>query len=187
MLPSQGNLPYPPARSLRVSRKPVCVVREHLRLPAVVMTRSPGRAAAARNLTTLTKMIKRLGWIFAGLGALSVLIYLTTLFLVKPVSMDLSLVGQGKPSLVLAYENFSPTGGAALEQIRKVRGDYAARLVFIVADLGTPQGRRFAIRHGLADGQAVLLDPQGTPLSALTIPQDSQALRARLDKALSQG
>jgi hypothetical protein len=132
-------------------------------------------------------MIKRLGWIFAGFGALLVLIYLMTLFVVKPVSMDLSLVGQGKPSLVLAYENFSPTGGAALEQVRKVRGDYATRLVFIVADLGTPQGRQFALRHGLVDGQAVLLDATGMPLSALTIPEDSEVLRARLDKELGEG
>ena len=116
-----------------------------------------------------------------------VLIYLMTLFVVKPVSMDLSLVGQGKPSLVLAYENFSPTGGAALEQVRKVRGDYEARLVFIVADLGTPQGREFAVRHGLVDGQAVLLDARGTPLSALTVPDDSAALRALLDEELRQG
>ena len=132
-------------------------------------------------------MIKRLGWIFAGFGGLLVLIYLMNLFVLKPVSMDLSLVGQGKPSLVLAYENFSPTGGAALEQLRKVRSDYEPRLVFVVADLGTPQGSRFAMRHGLVDGQAVLLDARGTPLSALTVPDDSAVLRARLDEELGQG
>jgi hypothetical protein len=131
-------------------------------------------------------MIKKLVWIFAGIGAFFALTYVFILFQVKPVSMDLSLVGQGKPSLVLAYENFSPTGGAALEQLRKVRGDYESRLVFIVADLGTPQGRQFALQHGLVDGQAVLLNGQESPLAAFTIPNETAALRARLDKELGQ-
>ena len=131
-------------------------------------------------------MIKKLVWIFAGIGAFFALTYVFILFQVKPVSMDLSLVGQGKPSLVLAYENFSPTGGAALEQLRKVRGDYESRLVFIVADQGTPQGRQFALRYGLVDGQAMLLNGQASPLAAFLIPSDTTALRARLDTELGQ-
>ncbi len=131
-------------------------------------------------------MIKKLVWFFAGIGAFFALTYVFTLFQLKPVSMDLSLAGQGKPSLVLAYENFSPTGGAALEQLRKVRGDYESRLVFIVADLGTPRGRQFALQHGLVDGQAVLLNGQESPLAAFVIPNDTAALRARLDKELGQ-
>jgi len=145
-----------------------------------------GHHSALINQATLTAMIKKLVWIFAGIGAFFALAYAFILFQMKPVSMDLSLVGQGKPSLVLAYENFSPTGGAALEQLRKVRGDYELRLVFIVADLGTPQGRQFASRYGLADGQAVLLNGQASPLAAFMIPRDTAALRARLDKALGQ-
>ena len=35
-------------------------------------------------------------------------------------------------------------------------------------------------------GQAVLLDATGMPLSALTIPEDAEALRARLDKELGE-
>jgi len=29
----------------------------------------------------------------------------------KPIGTDLSVIGQGKPAIVLAYENHSPTGG----------------------------------------------------------------------------
>jgi len=131
--------------------------------------------------------MKKLVWILSGLAVLILTGYALTLFVVKPVSMDLSSIGQGKPSLVLAYENFSPTGGAALEQLRKVRGDYDSQIDFIVADVGTPQGRNFTNRHRLVDGQAILLDGQGRPLDAWDVPDNSEALRARLDKVLSPG
>jgi hypothetical protein len=130
-------------------------------------------------------MIKKLTMIVGGLGVVLVLGYVVTLVAVKPVSMDLSLVGQGKPALVLAYENFSPTGGAALERLRKVRGDYEERLVFVVADLGTPQGQGFANRYGLVDGQAVFLDGAGQPLRATHIPSDLAVLRSQLDIKLA--
>jgi len=130
-------------------------------------------------------MFKKLVWVLSGLGLLILSGYALTLFVVKPVSMDLSSIGQGKPSLVLAYENFSPTGGAALEQLRKVRSDYDSRVDFIVADVGTPEGRNFANRHRLVDGQAILLDGQGQPLAAWDVPDNGAALRARLDTALS--
>jgi hypothetical protein len=129
-------------------------------------------------------MTRKLVWTIGGLAILFTSIYLVTVLVVKPVSMDLSLIGQGKPSLVLAYENFSPTGGAALEQLRKVRGDYEGRLEFIVADLGTPEGRGFANRHRLIDGQALLLDSQGTPVDAWMVPANPAAVRARLGESL---
>ncbi len=129
-------------------------------------------------------MMKKLLWTLGGLAALFATVYVMTLFVVKPVSMDLSSIGQGEPSLVLAYENFSPTGGAALEQLREVRDDYEDRLQFIVADLGTPQGRGFAERHRLIDGQAVLLDGQGKPVDTWMVQDDPAALRARLDNTL---
>lgn len=130
-------------------------------------------------------MTKKLAVIFATIGALLVTGYLIILFVLKPVSTDLSMVGQGKPSLVLAYENFSPTGGSALEQIRKVRAEYESRLVFIVADVGTPQGQDFAQRYRLVDGQILLLDPQGKPLRAWMVPADAKVFRTQLDDRLA--
>ena len=34
-----------------------------------------------------------------------------------PISTDLSQVGQGRPAMVLAYENFSPNGGEDLGHV----------------------------------------------------------------------
>jgi len=129
-------------------------------------------------------MFRKLAWVLGGLAAAVVAVYALTVLLVKPVSMDLSLIGQGKPSLVLAYENFSPTGGVALEGLRALRGDHEDKVQFIVADLGTPDGLGFARRHRLVDGQAVLLDSQGAPIGAWMLSENPTAVSKRLDKLL---
>jgi hypothetical protein len=104
----------------------------------------------------------------------------------RPIHTDLSVVGQGRPTLVLAYENFSPAGVDALERLRAVRPDYEDRIEFVVADLGTPDGRAFAIRHNLRDGTAVFLAPNGQPVRVTGIPADERALRQQLDLKLAQ-
>lgn len=103
----------------------------------------------------------------------------------KPISADLSVIGQGKPAIVLAYENHSPTGGEALNRLRKIRSDYDSRLDFVVADLGTPQGQQFAGRYGLLDGQAVFLTSDGTPLEVTYIAEKESELRGSLDAKLA--
>lgn len=101
-----------------------------------------------------------------------------------PVSTNLALVGQGKPAFVLAYENFSPSAGEALNRLRKVRGDYEDRMHFIVADMGTPDGRAFVERYQLNNGLAVFLAADGEALQVTEIAVDEQELRSRLDAKL---
>ena len=102
----------------------------------------------------------------------------------KPISADLTLVANGRPAIVLAYENFSPQGGAALNQLRKVRDEFDARMEFVIADLGTPQGRNFANRHELVDGLAVFMSETGEVIKVIPIPVDDQALRMLLNTLL---
>ena len=130
-------------------------------------------------------MVKTIAVIAASLVVLLTLGYFVTKVLVKPISTDLSVIGQGKPALVLAYENFSPIGDEALDRLRQVRNEYESRLHFVVADLGTPQGRAFANRFALLDGQAVFLKPDGQPLRVTRIPGDERELRTRLDYKLA--
>jgi hypothetical protein len=119
------------------------------------------------------------------LTALLAISYFLTMGVGKPISTDLSVIGQGKPVLVLAYENFSPVGGEALNRLRQVRSDFDSRLDFLVADLGTPQGQAFADRYQLGDGQSVFLKPDGPPLRVEGIPADERALRSFLDSVLA--
>ena len=140
---------------------------------------------AAFDVGDCTTMVKTIAVTAASLVALVALGYLLTMGVGKPISTDLSVIGQGKPVLVLAYENFSPTGGEALNRLRQVRSDYDSRLDFVVADLGTPQGRAFANRYQLVDGQAVFLKQDGQPLLITSIPADEQELRSRLEAKLA--
>jgi hypothetical protein len=130
-------------------------------------------------------MVKTIVVTTISLMVLVVLGYFLTMGGGKPIGTDLSVIGQGKPVLVLAYENYSPTGGRALNRLRQVRSDFDSRLDFVVADLGTPHGRAFASRHQLFDGQALFLKPNGQPLRVTSIPADEQALRSRLESKLA--
>jgi hypothetical protein len=130
-------------------------------------------------------MIKRLVVITASLAAVAGLGYLKVAAIGKPISTDLSTVGQGRPALVLVYENYSPAAADALKSLNQVRGDYSAQLDFVIADLGVPQGRAFANQHQLGNGQAMFMSPEGVPVSATFIPVDEQELRGRLDSKLA--
>lgn len=123
-------------------------------------------------------MLKTFSIVIFVLAALFVGGYYLTVSGGKPIGTDLSVIGQGKPSLVLAYQNYSPVGGEALNRLRKVRHNFDEDLLFIVADLGTPQGEHFARRYSLADGDAVFLTSDGTFLRAFTVPStDAELVR----------
>ncbi len=130
-------------------------------------------------------MVKAIAVIGAGLAALAAVGYFLILGVGKPIGTDLSVVGQGRPALVLAHENFMPAGGEAVNRLRSIRSDYEARLDFVVADVGTPSGRAFADRHGLVDGRAVFLERDGRPLRTTGIPEDERELRDLLDSGLA--
>jgi len=117
--------------------------------------------------------------LLAGVG------YLMTKVVGKPISNDLSVIGKGKPVLVLIYENFSPTGGEALNRLSKVTNDYDSKVEFVVADLGIPKGRAFANRYQLIDGQAIFLKNNGQPSQVISIPEDELELRNLLDSMLA--
>jgi hypothetical protein len=130
-------------------------------------------------------MFKKLAVTTVSLVAIMAIGYFVQMSVGKSISSDLSVIGQGKPALVLAYENYSPAGGEALNRLRQVKSDYDSRIDFIVADLSTPQGQAFANRYQLFDGQAIFLKPNGKPLQVTGIPADEQELRLRLESKLS--
>ncbi len=58
-------------------------------------------------------MVKKVAVTAVSLIALVAIGYFALMGAGKPISTDLSVIGQGKPALVLAYENYSPAGGEA--------------------------------------------------------------------------
>jgi hypothetical protein len=131
-------------------------------------------------------MAKRIGISIAVAMVLIGGLFLFTKLALKPMDTDLSGIGQGTPALVLAFENYSPAGADALERLNKVRGDYEDRMMVLVADLGTPDGRGFAERFNLPDGVAVFMAPDGAPVTIISIPDTEGALRQRLEATLAE-
>ena len=130
-------------------------------------------------------MFKRLSiWI----GFFAVIIaglLLATQYFIQPMNTDLSVVGQDKPALVLAYENYSPDSGMALNLLNSIKKDYQHLMSFAVADLGTPQGASFANRYRLTNGAAIFLSAEGEPLRVTILTSNEQDLRALLDEKLA--
>ena len=129
-------------------------------------------------------MVKVIAVTAVSLMALVGLGYLLTTVVWQPIGNDLSVIGKGKPVLVLVYENYSPAGGDALNRLSRVKNDYDSRIDFVVADLGIPKGRAFANRHQMVNGQAMLIKQDGQPLWISSIPADELVLRSRLDSSL---
>ena len=127
---------------------------------------------AVRITVGLLVVLVAAGFVFSRLGA-------------RPISTDLSGVGQGKPALVVAYENYTPAGANALERLSGVRADYEDRMLFRVADLGTPDGRAFASLHRLSNGVAVFLGHDGERVRVTAIPASEAELREQLDRKLA--
>jgi hypothetical protein len=69
-------------------------------------------------------MFKKLAVTTVSLVAIMAIGYFVQMSVGKSISSDLSVIGQGKPALVLAYENYSPAGGEALNRLRQVKSDY---------------------------------------------------------------
>ena len=130
-------------------------------------------------------MIKRYPKTLTLLAVMAVAVVIGLMQLPSPMGTDLSRVGQGQPSVVLAFENYSPRGSEALTRLNAVREEYEDQMVFVLADLGTPQGQAFANRHGLRDGQTMMLAADGTAVSKGSVPADAQVLRARLEGLLT--
>lgn len=96
---------------------------------------------------------------------------------------DLTRVGAGRPTLVLAHDTNYVGSAQVMELMNSIRADYAARVDFLVAHLALDEARAFASRHGAADGTALLFAADGRRVGVLHSPQSAEALRRALDQA----
>ena len=102
-------------------------------------------------------------------------------------STDLTLIGNGRPALVLAYDINSMGGMEVMKLMDAVRDDYTDRVEFLIADLGTPQGIQFAKRHNAINGTVMFYSAKGSYVRTIHVPPDTETLRYGLDEALLAG
>lgn len=94
------------------------------------------------------------------------------------VGTDLARIGQGQPALVLVFENHSPTSMDTLSLMKAAQRE-RTDLLFVVADIGTPQGRAFQQREQAFSGQLLGFDAAGQRISA-GYADDQASLAQRL-------
>lgn len=104
----------------------------------------------------------------------------------SPYSTDLTRIGKGQPSLVLAYDIQSMGGMAVMAMMDELRDEYTDRVTFLVAPLGAPQGQAFGRRFSAENGSVVLFTAKGAALGTIYTPQTTAELKGALDKLLSQ-
>jgi hypothetical protein len=100
-------------------------------------------------------------------------------------STDLSRVGDGQPALVLAFDLDSMGAAEVMKLMDILRDDYADRVHFLIADLGTPQGARFAQRHRAINGTVMFYSGEGSHVRTIHQPPDTETLRFGLDEVVS--
>ncbi|GFE51627.1 hypothetical protein So717_33800 [Roseobacter cerasinus] len=75
---------------------------------------------------------------------------------------DLSRVGQGKPTVVQVHDPQCPTCTALQKQTRQALKEFGeCDLLYLIADITTPEGQAFALRHGVGNVTLLLFDDTG--------------------------
>lgn len=96
---------------------------------------------------------------------------------------DLTQIGTGRPSLVLAHDANYAGGMAVMELMNAIRGDYEERVHFLVAHLGMADGQEFALRHGARDGVVLLFSDDGRNVGVLHQPKSVDELQRAMREA----
>lgn len=96
---------------------------------------------------------------------------------------DLSKIGTGRPSLVLAHDSNYTGGMEVMSLMNEIRHDYAERVDFLIAHLGMDDGQSFARHYGARDGVVLLFSGDGKNVSTLHQPQSIDELRRALNQA----
>jgi thioredoxin-like negative regulator of GroEL len=98
-------------------------------------------------------------------------------------STDLTLIGKGKPALVQVFDPNQVHSLELMETVNGLRGEYAGKVEFLIADLNREPGRAFAEQQGAKPPALILFASNGvkvTTLSGVQTPEDLKKLLGKL-------
>ena len=99
-------------------------------------------------------------------------------------SGDLSLIGKGKPVIVLVRDKNSMGSMALLEVMNDIRNQNGGKIEFLVTDFNTPEGNAFIAANNAAPTTLVFFDGSGKPLSILYPPQTDGSVQQEIASVL---
>ena len=89
---------------------------------------------------------------------------------------DLGRIGQGTPVVVQVHDPGCPICTALQKEARKAVKALDEDMVFLVADITTDEGRKFAVRYGVAHVTLLLFDGSGARKQTLQGMRQSEDL-----------
>lgn len=113
-------------------------------------------------------------------GILLLLVVLMVINLPRGYSDDLSRIGKGQASVVLIHNKNSVSSLNLMHVLDDVRGKYAGRVEFLLADANTPQGQEFITANHAAPATLVLFNANGNRVKVLPAPQTVEGLRQEI-------
>jgi hypothetical protein len=102
----------------------------------------------------------------------------------KGFSDDLSLIGKGKPAVVLVRDNQTVQSHELIDVMNALRDRYSAKVEFLLTDHNTPKGETFMAENQATRATLVLMDAQGKKVKILQAPQTEESLAQELDAVL---
>ena len=127
--------------------------------------------------TTPTHSLK-IKWAVGGI--LLLLVALMVKKLPRGYSDDLSRIGKGQAAVVLIHNKNSVSSLNLMHVLDDIRGKYAGRVEFLMADANTPQGNEFIINNQAAPATLVLFNASGNRVKILPAPQTVEGLRQEI-------
>lgn len=87
-------------------------------------------------------------------------------------STDLSLVGKGKPVVVMTYDNDNVASMNLVESFNQLRDQYQGQVEFVMADMSIAAGEEFADMHRVSSATAIFFAANGERKSTFYGPRE---------------
>lgn len=97
---------------------------------------------------------------------------------------DLTLVGDGRPALVLVYDNSLVISDEQMAALDRVRSELEPRMHLLAADVNHPDGLAFMDEHRGQPGMLLLFGPDGQLVERIHPPVPANRIRDRVGAVL---
>jgi thioredoxin-like negative regulator of GroEL len=96
--------------------------------------------------------------------------------------MDLSRIGKGQNVVVLVHDHRVANSYELMRALDDLRQEYHRHINFLVADLNTSSGQKFAAEQGVEPASLVLFAADGNRLLTVYGPKSHENLRLTFDR-----
>ena len=116
--------------------------------------------------------------------AVVAILAIAVMMLPKGFKGDLSLIGQGKVSVVLTHDKNIVASVEMMETLNAIRADYEDKVEFLAVDIATPVGNGFMRDQAVGPVVLVVFNADGTRQQVLRGDSNASQVRAVLDGAV---